>query len=84
MKLLIFMDLKELREKVGLSAERVAVELGKSVSTIRFWEAGTYIPNLSPIETLRLIRLYQCTLEELSESFIETQRKIGKKLDETS
>ncbi|MHC5748109.1 MAG: helix-turn-helix transcriptional regulator [Nostoc sp.] len=80
MKLLIFMDLKELREKADLSAERVAVELGKSVSTIRFWEAGTYIPSLSPSETLQLTRLYRCTLEELSESFIETQRKSGKKL----
>ena len=79
MKLVIFMDLKELREKTGLSPERVAVELGKSVSTIRFWEAGTYIPNLSPSETLHLIRLYQCTLEELTESFIETQRKSGRK-----
>ncbi|BCL40063.1 helix-turn-helix transcriptional regulator [Nostoc sp. MS1] len=79
MSLLIFMDLKELREKAGLSAERVAVELSKSVSTIRFWEAGTYIPNLSPSETLQLIRLYQCTLEELAESFIETQRKSGKR-----
>ena len=78
MKLFIFMDLKELREKTGLSAERVAVELGKSVSTIRFWEAGTYTPNLSPSETLQLTRLYQCTLEELTESFIETQRKSGK------
>jgi transcriptional regulator with XRE-family HTH domain len=79
LKLFIFMDLKELREKGGLSAERVAVELGKSVSTIRFWEAGTYTPNLSPSETLHLTRLYQCTLEELTESFIETQRKSGKK-----
>lgn len=65
------MDLKELREKAGLSAERVAVELGKSVSTIRFWEAGTYIPSLSPSETLqadpslpmhtrRIIRIFYC------------------------
>jgi transcriptional regulator with XRE-family HTH domain len=77
----MFMDLKELREKAGLSAERVAVELGKSVSTIRFWEAGTYIPNLSPSETLQMIRLYRCTIEELSESFVETQRKSGKKLE---
>lgn len=61
------MDLKELREKAGLSAERVAAELGKSISTVRFWEAGTYIPSLNPKETLHLTRLYpimQVTLLE--------------------
>ncbi|MEP0872864.1 helix-turn-helix domain-containing protein [Trichocoleus desertorum AS-A10] len=75
---IVFMDLKELREKAGLTAERVAVELSKSVSTIRFWEAGTYIPSLNPSETLRLTRLYQCTVEELSKAFEETQQKKSK------
>lgn len=73
--MIIFMDMKELREKAGLTAERVAVELNKSVSTIRFWEAGTYIPSLSPSETLQLTRLYKCSIEELSEAFEETQQK---------
>ncbi|AUB41917.1 DNA-binding transcriptional regulator YiaG, XRE-type HTH domain [Nostoc flagelliforme CCNUN1] len=44
---MIFIDLKESREKVGLSMERIAVELSKSASTIRFWEAEAYTPNLS-------------------------------------
>lgn len=73
--MIIFMDMKELREKAGLTAERVAVELNKSVSTIRFWEAGTYIPSLNPSETLQLTRLYKCSIEELSEAFEETQQK---------
>ncbi len=73
--MMVFMGLKELREKVGLTAERVAVELNKSVSTIRFWEAGTYVPSLNHSETLQLIRLYKCSIEELSEAFEETQQK---------
>jgi DNA-binding transcriptional regulator YiaG len=71
------MDLKELREKSGLSVERVAVEMGKAVSTIRFWEAGTYAPSLTPMETLKLVNLYQCSLQELAESFLATQGKKG-------
>lgn len=71
----VFMDLKKLRERNGLTAERVAVELGKSVSTIRFWEAGTYLPSLTPTETLNLLHLYGCTIEELSEAFQETVQK---------
>lgn len=73
--MLLLMDLKDLREKSGLSAERVAAELGKSVSTIRFWEAGTYKPNLDPSEMLKLLRLYKCNIEELTEAFKETQQK---------
>jgi putative transcriptional regulator len=72
------MDLKELREKSGLTVERVAVELNKSVSTIRFWEAGTYIPSLNPSETLQLTRLYNCGIEDLSEAFKETRQKKGR------
>ncbi|MEH2458299.1 helix-turn-helix domain-containing protein [Nostoc sp.] len=67
--------LMRLRLQAGLTAERVAVELDKSVSTIRFWEAGTYVPSLNPSETLQLIRLYKCSIEELSEAFEETQQK---------
>lgn len=72
------MDLKELRESVGLSVEKVAVELGKAVSTIRFWEAGTYVPSLNPDETRKLIQLYGCTLDQLADAFVETQGKRGK------
>ncbi|HEY9598424.1 MAG TPA: helix-turn-helix transcriptional regulator [Cyanophyceae cyanobacterium] len=72
------MDLKELRESAGLSAEKVAIELEKSVSTIRFWEAGTYTPNLNPIETYKLTKIYNCTLKQLADAFAETQSKRGK------
>ena len=68
-------DLKELRESAGLSAEYVAAALGKSVSTVRFWEAGKYTPNLNPSETKILVELYRCTLDVLSQSFEETQQK---------
>jgi DNA-binding transcriptional regulator YiaG len=73
------MDLKDLREDVGLTVEKVAVELSKSVSTIRFWEAGTYVPSLNPVETKKLTQLYQCTLDQLADAFTETQQKRSKR-----
>lgn len=73
------MDLKELREAAGLSAEKVAVALSKSVSTIRFWEAGTYVPSLNPAETKKLLELYGCNIDQLSDAFVETQGKKGKR-----
>jgi transcriptional regulator with XRE-family HTH domain len=62
------MTLKELRVRSRLTAEQVAVSLGKSVATIRFWESGKHTPRLTPPETLKLCQLYECSLEELAEA----------------
>ncbi len=74
----LLMDLKELREAAGLSAERTAVELDRAVSTIRFWEAGTYVPSLNPVETKKLLLLYGCTIDQLADAFLKTQSKKAK------
>lgn len=60
---------KQLRQRAGLTQQEVAVALGKSVSTVSQWERGLKPPTLTLSETLRLLRLYQCTLEEAAEAF---------------
>ena len=60
---------KELRQRAGLTQQEVAVALGKAVSTISQWERGLKPPTLTLSETLQLIRLYKCTLEEAVRAF---------------
>jgi len=56
----------ELRERVGLTQRQVAVAMNKRESTISDWERGISKPRLSFTETLRLARLYQCSVETLA------------------
>lgn len=70
------MDMKELREKAGLSAEEAAFKLGVAHSTIRNWESGKTEPSLGVTKISELLRLYQCTFEQLEEAVRETRTKI--------
>jgi transcriptional regulator with XRE-family HTH domain len=58
-------NLKDLREAKGLSIEQVCVALGKSYSAVRFWESGRNTPNLTPMETKKLLDIYGVSLEDL-------------------
>lgn len=58
-----------LRDRAGLTQQEVADALGKRVSTISDWERHVYAPNLTLSEALKLLRLYECTLEEAVEAF---------------
>ncbi|MEP0872873.1 helix-turn-helix domain-containing protein [Trichocoleus desertorum AS-A10] len=62
------MNIEELRQRAGLTAERIAESCGKSSGTIRNWEAGRSIPKLEPREMMQVLAAYQCTLEEFSEA----------------
>jgi len=54
------MTLKELREAAGLSASKVAKELGVDISTIFRWENGS---NGLPADAVpKLARLYKTTI----------------------
>ena len=59
------MDMKKLRQRAGLKAEVVAVQLGIGVSTIRNWEQGRTVPRLRLDQFVDLCRLYRCDIEEL-------------------
>ena len=57
--------MKTLRQKAGLKAETVAVQIGIGVSTIRNWEQGRTIPRLRLDQFVELCKLYRCSIEEL-------------------
>ena len=62
------MDLKYLRCRQGLRIEEVAVAMGKCYQAIRFWEDGRSKPTLSPGDMIRLLQLYDCSLEALDKA----------------
>jgi len=62
------MDMKQLRERVKLRTVDVASRIGVGESSVRNWEKGRTIPKLRIDQTGELLRLYQCTFEELEEA----------------
>lgn len=72
---LLAMDMKQLREKVGLRTVDVASKLGIAESTVRNWDIGRHTPRL-PIEDIpKLLEVYQCTLGEVIEAAKESRGK---------
>ncbi len=69
------MDMKELREKAGFSAEGAAYKLNVAYSTIRNWESGKTEPSLGVTKLSELLKLYNCSFEELEQAVIESKAK---------
>lgn len=63
----------QLRQRIGLTQFQLAIELGKTPSTIAKWEAGTTVPTGKPSDIKRLCEVYQCTLDELITAFEQVQ-----------
>lgn len=72
-------DMKGLRERVGLKTMEVAIRLNKSEATVRFWESGRSIPTFDPREIPCVLEVYQCTLDELIAAVDETDKKRSEK-----
>lgn len=64
--------MKQLRERVKLRTVDVASRIGVGESSVRNWEKGRTIPKLRIDQTGELLRLYQCTFEELEEAVKES------------
>lgn len=58
-----------LRERAGLTQRQVAIALNKREATISEWERGVARPRLNFAETIKLMRLYKATIEELCIAF---------------
>ena len=69
------MDMKELREKAQLSAEGAAYKLDVAHSTIRNWESGRTEPSMGITKISQLLKLYNCSFEELEQAVIESKAK---------
>ena len=72
------MDMKRLRQKAGLRTIDVAFHLGVAESTVRNWERGTTMPTLRFDQLLKLLRLYECSLEEMEEALKQSMQQRGK------
>lgn len=68
------MDMRRLRERLGLRTVDVAFHVGVAESSVRNWERGRSIPRLKLDQFIKLVRLYQCTIDELEESMQESIR----------
>ena len=69
------MDMKELRERAGLSVEEAAYRLGVAYSTIRNWEYGKTEPSLGVTKISQLLQLYHCTFEQLEQAVREARAR---------
>ncbi len=67
------MNMKDLRIRVGKKAEEIAVELGVAVSTVRNWDQLKTAPRMTPMKFDKLMKVYQCTFEEL----VTAQKEAG-------
>ncbi|NET05171.1 MAG: helix-turn-helix transcriptional regulator [Merismopedia sp. SIO2A8] len=67
------MDMRTLRRQTRLSTGAVARHLEISESTVRNWEKGRSTPRLDLVKTLHLCRLYNCSLEQLVDAYLETK-----------
>ena len=75
------MDMKQLRERLGLETVDVASRLKKSESTIRNWDTGRQVPTVSVLELPTMLETYQCTLDELIGAVRETRARYEAALD---
>ncbi|GET37611.1 helix-turn-helix transcriptional regulator [Microseira wollei] len=53
--------LKQRRELLNVTQRQIALELGVTVTTVQNWEAGRYIPKLSPNQMKALCELLNFT-----------------------
>lgn len=61
-------SIMRLREKTGKTQRQIADAVGVTVQTVSNWETGRRQPTLTPIQTLKLCNVLECTLEELAEN----------------
>lgn len=57
------MDMRELREKKGLTQKQVAKELGVDQSTVSLWEQGVCYPRVGNLR--KLAKLYGVSVDRL-------------------
>ncbi|AFZ24268.1 putative transcriptional regulator [Cylindrospermum stagnale PCC 7417] len=66
------MDMKELRESQKLRTVDVASQIGIGESTVRNWEKGRTIPKLRIDQFNKLLELYKCNFENLTQAVEKT------------
>ncbi len=67
--------MRQLRERVNLRTIDVAYHLGIAESTVRNWEKGRTLPKLRIDQFGELLRLYQCSFDDLENAIKESISK---------
>lgn len=67
------MNMKELRERAKLTTVDVAYHLDVAESSVRNWDVGRTLPTFPINEVPKVLKLYQCSLDEITEA-IEVSR----------
>jgi DNA-binding XRE family transcriptional regulator len=73
-------DPRVLRKRAKLTVRSVALELGVTENTVTRWEAGIYAPTLSLKQVMILMKLYDCSIEQLDRAFSKAQRERANKM----
>lgn len=73
-------DPKVLRKRAKLTVRSVSLALGVTETTVTRWEAGIYAPTLSLKQVMILMKLYDCSIEQLDRAFSKAQRERANKI----
>lgn len=63
------------RKVLNLTQQKVAEAVGVTARTVQSWELGENIPRLTPLQTLRLCGVLQCSVEDLARDFYPNEFK---------
>lgn len=75
-------DPKVLRKRAKLTVRSVSLALGVTETTVTRWEAGIYAPTLSLKQVMILMKLYDCSIDQLDGAFTKARRERAKKMAE--
>ena len=75
-------DPKVLRKRAKLTVRSVSLALGVTENTVTRWEAGIYAPTLSLKQVMILMKLYDCSIEQLDRAFSKAQKERARKMAE--
>jgi transcriptional regulator with XRE-family HTH domain len=69
------MDMKQLRERLNKRVEHIAIELDIATSTVWNWEKGRHEPRIPISLVPKLLKAYECSLEEVINSAQESVKQ---------
>lgn len=78
------MNMKQLRERAKLRTVDVASKIGVGESSVRNWEKGRTIPKLRIDQMGDLLRLYNCSFDELEQAIKESMESVSDESDDPS
>ncbi|MEM9807963.1 MAG: helix-turn-helix domain-containing protein [Cyanobacteria bacterium P01_D01_bin.56] len=57
------------RKELDLTQQDIADAVGATVRTVSYWEQGSHVPKLTPMQAAKLCKLLRWTIEDLADYF---------------